>query len=352
MAHRVVQWSTGNVGAYALRGIIRHPDLELVGVWVHSESKAGKDAGELCGIEQVGVTATTDVDEIIALQPDCVCYTATADQRPFEAIDDVAKILRAGINVVSSSLVMLVYPHTADPGIVDPLRKAAEEGGSSFFTSGIDPGFANDLIPLALASASERVDSIRVMEILNYDTYDQATVLFDTMGFAQPPEDIPMLLQPGILGFAWGGTVRALAAGLGLELDDIEESYERVTTDETFEVPAGTVKEGTVAGLRFEVRGMVDGKARAIVEHVTRLRDDIAPDWPQPAGGGCYRIIIEGEPRIVTDVQLMGEHDGDHNTGGLVATAMRVVNAIPAVVDAPPGLLSTLDITLATPPTA
>jgi 2,4-diaminopentanoate dehydrogenase len=352
MAHRVVQWSTGNVGAYALRGIIRHPDLELVGVWVHSESKAGKDAGELCGIEQVGVTATTDVDEIIALQPDCVCYTATADQRPFEAIDDVAKILRAGINVVSSSLVMLVYPHTADPGIVDPLRKAAEEGGSSFFTSGIDPGFANDLIPLALASASERVDSIRVMEILNYDTYDQATVLFDTMGFAQPPEDIPMLLQPGILGFAWGGTVRALAAGLGLELDDIEESYERVTTDETFEVPAGTVKEGTVAGLRFEVRGMVDGKARAIVEHVTRLRDDVAPDWPQPAGGGCYRIIIEGEPRIVTDVQLMGEHDGDHSTGGLVATAMRVVNAIPAVVDAPPGLLSTLDITLATPPTA
>ena len=351
MAYRVAQWSTGNVGAYALRGIIRHPELELVGVWVHSEAKAGRDAGELCGVDPVGIAATNSVDDILGLRPDCVCYTATADQRPFEAIDDVAKILRAGINVVSSSLVMLVYPHTADPGIVDPLRQAAEEGGSSFFTSGIDPGFANDLIPLALASASERVDSIRVMEILNYDTYDQATVLFDTMGFAQPPEDVPMLLQPGILGFAWGGTLRALAAGLGLELDEIEENYDRVTTNETFEVPAGTVKEGTVAGLRFEVRGMVGGKARVIVEHVTRLRDDIAPDWPQPAGGGCYRIIIEGEPRSVTDVQLMGEHDGDHNTGGLVATAMRVVNAIPAVCDAPPGLLSALDVTLTTPPT-
>jgi 2,4-diaminopentanoate dehydrogenase len=352
MTYRVVQWSTGNVGAYALRGIIRHPQLELAGVWVHSESKAGKDAGELCGLDPVGVTATNDVDEILALRPDCVCYTATADQRPFEAIEDVARILRAGINVVSSSLVMLVYPHTADPGIVRPLQEAAQEGGASFFTSGIDPGFANDLIPLALASASERVDSIRVMEILNYDTYDQATVLFDTMGFAQPPEDVPMLLQPGILGFAWGGTVRALAAGLGLELDDIEESYERVTADETFEVPSGTVEKGTVAGLRFEVRGMVDGKARAIVEHVTRLRDDIAPDWPQPSGGGCYRIVISGEPRIVTDVMLYGEHDDDHNTGGLVATAMRVVNAIPAVCDAPAGLLSTLDITLATPPTS
>ena len=351
MPYRVVQWSTGNVGRYALRGIINHPELELLGLWVHSADKAGRDAGELAGVDPVGVAASNDVEEILALKPDCVCYTATADQRPFEALEDLAKILAAGINVVSSSMVMLVYPHNADESFVGPLIKACEQGNSSFFTSGIDPGFANDLIPLALASASERVDSIRVMEILNYDTYDQATVLFDTMGFAHPEDHIPMLLQPGILGFAWGGTLRALAAGLGLELDGIEEHYERVIADETFEVPSGTVEKGTVAGLRFEVRGMVDGQARVIVEHVTRLRDDIAPDWPQPAGGGCYRIVIEGEPRMVTDVQLMGEHDGDHNTGGLVATAMRLVNAIPAVCDADPGLLSVLDIPLARPAT-
>ena len=351
MVYRVVQWSTGNVGRHALRGIINHPDLELVGLWVHSADKAGRDAGELAGVGPVGVTATNDVDELLALQPDCVCYTATADQRPFEALEDLEKILASGANVVSSSMVMMVYPHTADAAFVEPLTTATSKGGSSFFTSGIDPGFANDLIPLALASASERVDSIRVMEILNYDTYDQATVLFDTMGFASPPEDVPMLLQPGILGLAWGGTLHALAAGLGLELDGMEEHYERVTTDEAFEIPAGTVAKGTVAGLRFEVRGMVDGKARVIVEHVTRRRDDIAPEWPQPAGGGCYRIVIEGEPRMATDVQLMGEHDGDHNTGGLVATAMRLVNAIPAVCEAPPGLLSVLDIPLAKPPT-
>ena len=351
MAYRVVQWSTGNVGRHALRGIINHPDLELVGLWVHSEDKVGLDAGELAGIGPVGVAATNDVEALLALIPDCVCYTATADQRPMEALEDLTRILKSGANVVSSSMVMLVYPHDAEPSFVEPLRQAAEEGASSFFTSGIDPGFANDLVPLALASASERVDSIRVMEILNYDTYDQPTVLFDTMGFAQPPDNVPMLLQPGILGFAWGGTLRALAAGLGLELDGIEERYERVTTDETFEVPSGTVQEGTVAGLRFEVAGMVAGKARVIVEHVTRLRDDIAPEWPQPAGKGCYRIVIEGEPRILTDVQLLGEHDGDHNTGGLVATAMRLVNAIPAVCRARPGLLSALDIPLAKPPT-
>ena len=115
-----------------------------------------------------------------------------------------------------------------------------------------------------------------------------------------------MLLLPGVLGLAWGGTLDALAAGLGLTLDEIAESYERVTTDETFEVPAGTVEKGTVAGLRFEVEGMVDGEARVVVEHVTRLRDDIAPDWPQPArqGPAATAIVIEGEPRIVTDVQL------------------------------------------------
>ncbi len=352
MTYRVVQWSTGNVGRYALRGIINHPDLELVGVWVHSEDKVGRDAGELAGVAATGVAATNDVEALLALQPDCVCYTATADQRPNEALEDLTRILRTGSNVVSSSMVMLVYPHNADDWVVEPLLQACAAGEASFFTSGIDPGFANDLIPLALASASERVDSIRVSEILNYDTYDQPTVLFDTMGFGQSPDDEPpMLLQPGILGFAWGGTLRALAAGLGLELDAIEEHYERVTTDETFQIPSGTVEKGTVAGLRFEVRGMVDGIARVIVEHVTRLRDDIAPEWPQPAGKGCYRIQIEGEPRIITDVQLLGEHDGDHNTGGLVATAMRLVNAIPGVCDAPPGLLSALDLPLAKPST-
>ena len=350
MPYRVVQWSTGNVGRAALRGIIRHPDLELAGVWVHSADKAGRDAGELCGIEPVGVTATNDVEELLALRPDCVCYAAGAEDRLMEALDDLVRILRSGINVVSSSLVFLVDPHGAEPAFVQPLRDACTEGGSSFFTSGIDPGFANDLIPLALASASERVDSIRVMEILNYDTYDSRRVLFDTMGFGHPPEEVPMVLLPGILGLAWGGTLRTLASGLGLQLDEITETYERLTTDETFDIPAGTVEKGTVAALRFEVAGMVDGKARVIVEHVTRLRDDIAPEWPQPAGGGCYRIVIEGEPRIVTDVQYMGEHDGDHNTGGLIGTAMRLVNAIPAVCQAPAGLLSVFDVPLARPP--
>jgi 2,4-diaminopentanoate dehydrogenase len=344
MTYRVVQWSTGNVGRYALRGIINHPQLELAGLWVHSESKVGRDAGELCGLDPVGIQATDDAEALLALQPDAVCYTATADLRPGEAVEDIARILRAGIDVVSSSIVPLVYPPGADESFTKPLRDACEEGGASFLTSGIDPGFANDLIPLALVNACERVDSVRITEILNYDTYDQPEVLFDTMGFGKPESETPLLLTPGILGFAWGGTLNALAAGLGLELDDVQEVHERRTTDTELAIPAGTIEQGTVAGLRFEVRGMVGGRERVTVEHVTRLHDEIAPDWPQPAGRGCYRIEVKGSPHILCDVQIDGEEDGDPNTGGLVATAMRLLNAVPQVCAAPPGMLSVLDL--------
>ena len=142
-----------------------------------------------------------------------------------------------------------------------------------------------------------------------------------------------MILQPGVMTMAWGSVVRQLAAGLEVELEgDLVEWYERVPAPEDFEVDAGTIAEGTAAALHFELRGMKDGRAVIVLEHVTRLRDDLAPDWPQPAGQGCYRVILTGEPTYTVDMQLMGR-DGDHNTGGLKATAMRLVNAVPAVVE-------------------
>lgn len=349
MAYRVVQWSTGNVGRHALAGIAAHPELELVGVWVSNPAKVGRDAGELAGLGRtLGVAATDDADALLGLRPDCVVYTAMADTRLVEAIEDLCRILRAGINVVSSAPVFLQFPDgVAPPELVDPVRQAAAEGGASIWVNGIDPGFANDWLPLVVTSICERIDEVRCMEILNYATYDQATVLFDIMGFGRPLEDTPLLLTPGVLTLAWGSVVRQLAAGLGVELDRIEESYERRPAPETFEVDAGTIEAGTAAALRFEVRGMVGERPVVVLEHVTRLRDDLAPDWPQPAGQGCYRVVITGEPNYTVDLQLLGS-DGDHNTAGLKATAMRLVNAIPAVVAAPPGLLTALDLPLIT----
>jgi len=347
--YRVVQWSTGNVGRHAICGIDARPDLELVGVWVSNPEKVGRDAGELAGLgRDLGVSATNDVEEILALRPDCIVHTAMADDRLMDALADLQYLLHAGVNVVSSSPVFLQFPDDeALGGMVEPVRKAAKEGGASLWVNGIDPGFANDWLPLVLTSVSERIDEVRCSEILNYATYDQPTVLFDIMGFARPIDQVPMLLQPGILTMAWGGVVRQIAAGLDVRLDRIEEWYERLPAPETFAVDSGTVEKGTVAGLHFELRGIKGDRAVVVLEHVTRLRDDIGPDWPQPAGQGCYRVQISGEPNYMVDLQLLGT-DGDHNTAGLKATAMRLVNAIPAVVEAPPGLLTALDLPLVT----
>jgi hypothetical protein len=347
MPYKVVQWATGNVGQLALRGIIEHPDLELVGLLVHSPTKAGRDAGELAGGAPVGVTATNDIEQVLALDADVVSYMATGDLRPWEAVDDMCRILESGKNIVSTSVVPLIYPPGADEKMVQRLEESCHKGGTSCFTSGIDPGYANDLLPLVLSGVAERIDTVRVMEILNYNTYMQPEVLFETMGFGQPMDHTPILLLPGILTQAWGPVVRVLAGGLGVELEEVRETYQREPAAETYETPVGKVEKGTVAGLRFEVQGIVGGEPRIVLEHVTRMHDDVAPGWPQPLGKGCYRVILTGNPTMTMDLQIEGE-DGDHNTGGLVTTAMRVLNAIPAVCAAPPGLVSVLDLPLVT----
>ena len=348
MRYRVIQWSTGNVGRYALRGIINHPDLELVGVWVHSEKKAGMDAGELAGVDPVGVAATNDVDELLALDADVVVYNATGDLRPHEAVEDTVRILDSGKNVVGTALVPMVYPPSAPEQMRDPIQEACLRNKVSCFTSGIDPGVANDLLPLVVTGLAERIDSVRVQEILNYATYDQAEVLFHTMGFAKPLDHTPILLVPGVLSLAWGCIVNVIAAGLGVELDEVREVVvEKVPAPETFEVPSGTVEKGTMAGLRFEIQGIVGGEPRIVVEHITRLREDIAPQWPPPPGKGGYKVILEGSPRITLTLEMEGD-GGDENSGGLIVTATRLLNAIPAVVNARPGVLSALDIPLIT----
>ena len=345
---RVVAWSTGNVGRHVLAGIDARPDLELVGLWVSNPDKVGKDAGQLAGLgRHLGVRPTKDVAEILPRKPDAVVHSAMADDRLFEAMADLERLLRAGINVVSSGPVFLQFPSGPVVEMAEGVKQAAAEGGVSLYVNGIDPGFANDLLPLSLTSISERIDQVRCSEVLNYNTYDQGMIVFDVMGFGKPMDHVPMLLQPGILTMAWGSVVHQIAAGLGVELDEVTEWYERLPAEETFEVDSGTIEKDTVAGLHFEVRGMRSGRAVVVLEHVTRLRDDIGPDWPQPAGAGCYRVVVSGEPNYTLDLQLLGT-DGDHNTAGLKATAMRLVNSVPAVVGAKPGLVTALDLPLVT----
>src|SRR5690606_15054183 len=141
MTIRVIQWATGTVGIHAVPAIVEHPDLELAGLWVYSDAKAGRDAGELCGIDPVGVLATQDADALLASDADVVCYMAPSDIRPDEVVDDLCRMLAAGKNVVNTSFVPLLYPKAAGEGVYDKLQAACEAGGTSFYTNGIDPGF-------------------------------------------------------------------------------------------------------------------------------------------------------------------------------------------------------------------
>jgi 4-hydroxy-tetrahydrodipicolinate reductase len=345
MAYKVIQWATGHVGIHALRAIAQHPELELVGLWVSSASKAGRDAGEICGLEPTGVNATQDTDAVIAMPADCVSYMAATDYRPGDAIEDMCRILASGKNLVTSSFVPLIYPWHAIPAFADQIEAACRQGGTSFFCSGIDPGFSPDALPILLSSLSERIESVRAQEIFNYATYDQPQTLFEVMGFGTPPGTMVPLLAPGALRIAWGPSVRMVADALGVELDEIRQHYEQEVAPETFEISCGRIEKGTVAALRFEVSGMVAGRAVITVEHVTRLRDDLAPHWPHGVGPGTYRVTIEGMPSMRCDLQI-GFASDDHNIDGCVATAMRVVNAIPAVCAAPPGLKTWLDLPL------
>jgi len=353
MAIRVAHVGTGNVGGLALAELITNPLFELTGVCVSTPEKVGKDAGELCGVglepgKVAGITAVGDLDAVLATKPECVVYCAMGDTRLPEAMADVMRILAAGINVVGSSPGLLQYPWGVMPEkYIARVEAAAQQGNSSLFVSGVDPGFANDLIPFALAGTCQRIEQVRCMEIHDYASYDGAEVMH-YMGFARPLDEVPMLLQPGMLSIAWGTAIRQLAAGLGIEVDEITESYEREPAPEDFDIAVGHVAKGTLAALQFEIRGMVKGQPAVVIEHITRLRPDLRPDWQQPAaGGGSYRVEITGEPSYAVDI-VPSSRKGDHNHAAIAGAAGRIVNAIPDVIVAPPGIRTTLDLPLVT----
>lgn len=350
MVIRVAQVGTGNAGMLTLRQLIQDARFELVAVGVSTPAKIDLDAGELARIDVVtGVRAVGSLEEVIALAPDCVVYCAMGDTRPVEATNDVRRLLEAGIDVVGSAPGTLQFPWGTMPQkVIDKVEASAREGGASVYITGVDPGFASDLVPLALASTCQRIEQVKCYELADYATYDGAEVMFDLMGFGHPVDSTPMLFLPGVLGLAWGTAIRMIAQGLGIEVDEIVEFWEAEPAPETYEIAAGTIREGTIAALHFSITGMVAGHPAIVIEHVTRTRDDLRPDWARPsAGGGAYRVEITGEPSYVVDIVPSSEH-GDHNHAAIVAACGRIVNAIPDVLAAAPGITTTLDLPLPT----
>lgn len=343
---RVAVISTGGVGSIAVPAVARRDDFDLVGVWVHSPAKVGVDAGELVGMGPIGLPATGDLDEIISLAPDCAVYTATSDELDAAAVRDYVRLLEAGINVVTTNTPGMMYPDGWIPELVDQVRTAAIKGGATAYTSGIEPGFAGDQLVVVLSTLSKTIRSARAQEIFDYSDYPNTHMMFDVMGFGKPMDYTPILAYDGVQQFVWGPPIRLVAHALGITLDEIAESFERESTPRELTVAAGVIPAGTCGAIRTETMGMVDGKAVIIIEHVNRMAPDIAPQWPT-APNGTYRILIDGEPSMTCDLQLGTPETA--SVDGMVATAMRVVNAIPYVVEASPGIATSLDMPLTAP---
>jgi hypothetical protein len=345
---RVVQWSTGGCGRIAVRALAARPDLELMGVWVHSPDKHGRDAGELAGGPSLGLAASGDAEALLALAPDCISYTASGESRPGECIDDFCRMLSAGINVVTTSVPGLLHPAAFDPRAVARIEDACRAGAASLYASGIEPGFAGDHLVLTLATLSNRIDRIRTQEIFSYADYPVAFTMFEVFGFGKPSEYRALMERPGVQTAAWGPPVRMVADHLGAKLEEIRETYEKRATDRRLEVAAGVIEPGTVGAVRFETIGVVDGRDAIVIEHINRMAPDIAPDWPTASRDGTYRLQIQGDPDLQCELTIGPEDDFSEH--GMVATTMRIVNAIPHVCAAPPGILTATDLPLTLPP--
>ena len=345
---QTVVWGTGNMGRAAIRAIDANPGLTLSAVIVSNPDKIGVDAGELAGMDRpLGVKATAAVDAVLATAPGAVAYMASGDIRPDEALADVCRALQGGAVVVTPAIYALYDPASAPPEVLDPVLAAANQGGGALFVSGIDPGWGNDILPALITGVAGAIDQVRCQEIFDYSTYDQPDSVRYLVGMGQPMDYEPPMVAPSVPTMVWGGQVRMIARALGVELDEIRETLERRPLEADVTNGMGLFERGTQGALRFEVQGIVDGVSRIVIEHVTRIVSDCAPDWPLPpdGGAGAHKVVIEGRPRIEVSLEATDE-GGNRAAGGNATAANRLVNAIPWLTTAEPGLYDGLDVPL------
>jgi hypothetical protein len=342
MPLRIVQWTTGNVGKQSVIAIVNNPGLELVGCYAWSRDKVGRDVGELCGMEPVGVTATDDVDALLALRPDCLVYNPM-----WPSIDELVRILGAGVNVVSTAAFI-------NGRRLGPDRKrlvdACARGGASLFGTGISPGFV-ELLGIVVAGVCDRIDKITISEAAYTMGYDSPETE-KRAGFGRPI-DAPDLQKMTAEGTAvFGEAVAMVADALGIELDDIVCEAEYAKTTEDLDLGSWQIATGCVAGLAISWQGRIN--ARTVIDLNVRWKKApvLEPDWQIEDG---WVIEVQGRPTVQTKVQFLPPPDfeaqslADFMVLGHIMTAMPAINAIPAVVAAAPGIVTYNDLRLPLP---
>lgn len=354
MPTKVIQWGAGYTGAFALRYLINSGAYELVGVKCFTEAKEGMDAGDIAGLAPIGIAATRDTETLLQSNADVVIYMP---RDPFADpslpgspsrgwYDELRLILASGKNVITSLCSGTHYRHLADPeGFVSELNEACALGSSSVVFFGLDPGFFTDLLPLTMTSVVGEITQVRTYEIVPYDAYPEVEVL-SSLGFGADPHDLgPEGIEP--LRVTWGCAPYLLAEATGVDIDNIDLDVEIALAPETFTTPGGmTIEQDTIAGIRFAISGLVEGVPRFVVNHVTRMRSDIAPEWPDVAEGrGGYRIEIDSFPPFVGEFPMaLPGGTGSTFADAVAMTAAHCVSAIDAIVAATPGYKTFLDL--------
>ena len=341
--HRVVQWTTGNVGKSSVQAIAANPTLELVGCYAWSPDKVGRDVGELCGIAPLGITATNDVDALLALKPDCVVYNPM-----WSNTDELVRILSAGVNVVSTAA--FISGHNLGPDR-DKIVEACDRGGSTMFGTGISPGFA-ELLAIVASTICDRVDKVVVNEAADTTFYDSPETE-KPAGFGQPIDhpDLQAMTAHGTGVF--GEAVRMVADALGVELDEVRCDAEYAQTTADVDLGSWTIAAGCVAGIYASWKGIVGDKVVIDLNVRWRKGQTLEPDWKIEQDG--WVIQIEGRPTVTLNVGFLPPPDFEAETIedfmvlGHIMTAAPPINAIAAVVAAAPGIATYTDLPLVLP---
>lgn len=334
-ALRVVQWATGNVGTRSLRSVIEHPRLQLAGLYVHSESKQGRDAGELCGLPATGVKATCSIEEILALKADCVLYMQQGAN-----FDDICRILAAGTNIVTTRT-EFNNPASLEPAVRARIEEACAKGGSSIHATGASPGFATEALPLVLASLQRRLDVLRINEYADLAPRNSPELLFQVMGFGQAPDPRRDAGRAHHLRQAFGPSLQLVAEALGLGFDSVEASGDVALASCDTEIAAGKLAAGTVAAQRATVTGIYRGKPLMSFKATWYCGTNLDAHWDLRSDG--WHIELEGD--VPLDVSIRFPVSAERwplVSPGL--TAHRAVNAVPYVCAAAPGIRTTVDL--------
>lgn len=330
---RVVQWATGTVGAFALRAIIDHPDLELVGVRVYSPAKVGKDAGDLCGYPQTGIVATSDIEAILAAKPDCVVYMPESTD-----LADVCRLLESGVNVVTTRIEFF-NPGMIDPEIRDAIEAACDKGQSSVHASGSSPGFITEALPLVLLSLSRRFDFLGIEEYADCLAGCSEEMLTELMGFGETPETFARRHCPEHIVFEY--SLGLLAEAVGMPVDHFETTVEPAYCKTDVPVHKSTIAAGTVGAMRVSITGSRQGKPLLRFRSNWFVTMDIEPAWDLRSDG--WKVSVEGDTPINMTIDLPMPMEETMRASGRY-TAHRPINAVPAVCAARPGIITTADL--------